>query len=156
MQSFYLVGSASYPTGVGLLLTTLGPGQISTEMERKEKKERKKTFHGVNGAENCLNEFRNTSIFSLQIFPSLRSIVALGTDGDVKVAFYVTLTLNTVTALCKNVRGTKEQRVAVCGILQKRNDLKLLCCSPKWIWTQLDPRRHQGGGMRRNCLRMDW
>lgn len=42
MQSFYLVGSASYPTGVGLLLTTLGPGQISTEMERKEKK----TFHG--------------------------------------------------------------------------------------------------------------
>lgn len=112
MQSFYLVGSASYPTGVGLLLTTLGPGQISTEMERKEKKEEKKNIPrllSVNGAENCLNEFRNTSIFPLQIFPSLRSIVALDTDGDVKVAFYVTLTLNTVTALCKNVRGRKNK-----------------------------------------------
>lgn len=75
------------------------------------------------------------AFFSVQILPSLRSIVALDTDGDVKVAFYVNLTLNTVTALCKNVRGTKEKRVAVCGILQKRNDLKLLCCSPKWIWT---------------------
>lgn len=103
----------------------------STEMERKEKKEEKKNIPrllSVNGAENCL---RNTSIFSLQIFPSLRSIVALDTDGGILC--------NSNPKYCdcslQKCTGTKEQRVVVCGILQKRNDLKLLFCSPKWIWT---------------------